>query len=75
MNSANTEKSDPNKHKNYLLFPWLDGLALLAWGSLLLKYALTGQYKLLIHPNYYGLVLASSIILIALGIFKIKLIL
>lgn len=75
MNSANTRKSEPNRHKNHLLFPWLDGLALLAWGSLLLKYTLTGQYKLLIHPNYYGLVLTSSIILIALGIIKIKLIL
>jgi putative membrane protein len=75
MNSANAQKLDPNQNKNNLLFPWIDGLALLAWGSLLLKYAVTGQYKLLIHPNYYGLVLASSIILIALGIIKIKLIL
>ncbi|MDJ0591411.1 MAG: TIGR03943 family protein [Pleurocapsa sp. MO_226.B13] len=62
------------KNKNHLLFVWLDGLALLAWGILLLKYAGTGQYKLLIHPNYYGLVLGSGIILTILGIIKIKLI-
>jgi putative membrane protein len=75
MIPANVRKLNTNKNKNHLLFSWLDGLALLAWGILLLKYALTGQYKLLIHPNYYGLVLASSIILLALGLFKIQLIL
>ncbi|NJK54792.1 MAG: TIGR03943 family protein [Pleurocapsa sp. SU_5_0] len=71
MNLANPRKANPNK--NNPLFSWLDGLALLTWGSLLLKYTITGQYKLLIHPNYYGLVLASSIILLGLGIVKIKL--
>ena len=60
------------KNRNHLLFVWLDGLALLAWGILLLKYAATGQYKLLIHPNYYGLVLGSGIILTILGIIKIR---
>jgi putative membrane protein len=75
MIPANSRKSNSNKHKNTLLFPWLDVLALLTWGSLLLKYTVTGQYKLLIHPNYYTLVLVSSIILLALGIFKIQLIL
>ena len=51
---------------------WLEGLALLAWGVLLLKYSFTGQYKLLIHPNYYGLVLSSGIVLLVLGIIKVK---
>jgi putative membrane protein len=69
MNPANSRKLNNKKNS------WLDGLALLTWGSLLLKYAVTGQYKLLIHPNYYGLLLASSIILLTLGIVKIKLIL
>lgn len=71
MNLANPRKA--NSNKNNPLFPWLDGLALLTWGGLLLRYTLTGQYKLLIHPNYYGLVLASSIILLGLAIVKIKL--
>lgn len=75
MTPANSRKFKPRKPKNKLLCSWLDGLALLTWGILLLKYAVTGQYKLLIHPNYYGLVLASSILLLALGIFKIQLIL
>jgi uncharacterized repeat protein (TIGR03943 family) len=52
------------------LLPGLDVLALLAWGALLLKYCLTGQLKLLIHPNYTWLVLLTSIILLILGVFR-----
>ncbi|MEM7593299.1 MAG: TIGR03943 family protein [Cyanobacteria bacterium P01_A01_bin.83] len=59
-----------NRKKN--LFPWLEGLSLLAWGVLLLKYSFTGQYKLLIHPNYFSLVLGSGIILLVLGLVKVK---
>ncbi len=66
--------NSPNNKHNFPLV-WIDGLALLSWGILLLKYAITGQYKLLIHPNYYGLVLASGILLMALGMIKVKLIL
>jgi uncharacterized repeat protein (TIGR03943 family) len=49
----------------------LDGLALLVWGILLLKYGFTGQYRLLIHPNYFVLVMATGVVLIVLGIIKI----
>ena len=62
--------SAQNRKKN--LFPWLEGLSLLAWVVLLLKYSFTGQYKLLIHPNYYSLVLGSGIVLLVLGIIKVK---
>ena len=58
-----------NKKK---LFSWLEGCALVAWGILLLKYSFTGQYKLLIHPNYFSLVLSSGIVLLVLGIVKVK---
>ena len=74
MIPENSRPSNSKKSKNNLLFFWLDGCTLLAWGILLLKYAGTGQYKLLIHPNYYGLVLASGIILTCLGIVKVILI-
>ena len=47
-------------------------LAVLFWGILLLKYAITGQYQLLIHPNYFYLMLATSILLLIIGIIKIK---
>ena len=64
--------SNSARNSKLFLFSWLDGFVLLSWGFLLLKYTITGQYKLLIHPNYYGLVLGSGIILITLGIIKIK---
>ena len=49
---------------------WLDILALLAWGILLLKYWLTGQLKLLIHPNYFPLVMLTGIILLIIASLK-----
>jgi uncharacterized repeat protein (TIGR03943 family) len=49
---------------------WLDVFALLIWGILLLKYCLSGQLKLLIHPNFFGLVLATGIILVILSLTK-----
>ena len=67
MNSASYQNHKKIRH----LYPWLDVSALLAWGILLLKYTLTGQFRLLIHPNYFGLVLASSIVLLFLAIVKI----
>ncbi|ELS04851.1 TIGR03943 family protein [Xenococcus sp. PCC 7305] len=54
----------------YQLIPWLGILAMLTWAILLLKYAITGQYKLLIHPNYFLLMLASSICLLLLVFFR-----
>ncbi len=59
----------PRRKKDWS--PWLDSLALLLWGSLLLKYAITGQLALLIHPNYFGLCAAAGAVLFALGLGKI----
>jgi len=49
------------------LGPWLDSLAILAWGILLLKYWITGKLSILIHPNYFGLTVAGGIGLIIIG--------
>ena len=49
------------------LLSGLDVLALLTWGVLLFKYWVSGQLKLLIHPNYFWLVLVTSIILLILA--------
>ena len=58
-------------HKKFKLFlPLLDVLALLAWGILFLKYWFTGQLILLIHPNYFLLVLITGIILLLLSVFR-----
>ena len=58
--------------RNSNLFPLLNSLAILSWGILLLKYAITGQYQLLIHPNYFYLMLGTGILLLIISLFKIK---
>ena len=52
------------------LLPWLDVLAITAWGFLLLKYWLTQELYLLIHPNYFILVILGGIGLIIIGVAK-----
>lgn len=52
------------------LISWLDVLALVAWGVLLLKLTATGQLRLLIHPNYTALVVGAGIVLLAAGSIK-----
>lgn len=47
-------------------------LAIFAWGLLLLKYAITGEYRVLIHPNYFYLMVLSGILLIVISLFKTK---
>ncbi len=49
----------------------LDGLGILAWGILILKYSLTGELKLLIHPNYFALVAVTGVVLLLLGSFRL----
>jgi len=50
---------------------FIDIIALIGWGSLLFKYWITGRLNLLIHPNYFLLVLITSIALFFLGIVKL----
>lgn len=65
----NSRKQRRTKTLNNLL-PWLDVLAITAWGFLLLKYWLTKELYLLIHPNYFILVVVAGIGLIIIGIAK-----
>jgi uncharacterized repeat protein (TIGR03943 family) len=60
-----------SKIKN-LLLPWLDVLAISSWGVLIIKYWLTDKLNLLIHPNYFGLVVTGASGLIVIGFFKAK---
>ncbi len=64
-----SSKKRQSKTLNNLL-PWLDVLAITAWGFLLLKYWLTQQLYLLIHPNYFALVVLGGVGLIIIGIAK-----
>lgn len=54
-----------------LILPSLDAFTFLGWGLLLLKYWLTNEIRLLIHPNYIGLVIVTGIILLLLGVLKV----
>ncbi|MBW4664447.1 MAG: TIGR03943 family protein [Chroococcus sp. CMT-3BRIN-NPC107] len=46
--------------QNYLL-PWLDVCAIASWGILMLRYWHTGKLSLLIHRDYFWLVIAGGI--------------
>lgn len=54
------------------LAPWLDVLAIAAWGILLLKYWLTGKLYLLIHPNYTWLTVVTGVALLLLATWRIR---
>ncbi|ASC71314.1 hypothetical protein XM38_022660 [Halomicronema hongdechloris C2206] len=50
--------------------PWFefsDLLVLLAWGSLLLKYWLTGELAVLLHPDYQWLSHSAAVVLLGLA--------
>jgi uncharacterized repeat protein (TIGR03943 family) len=53
-----------------LLVPWLDTLAIAAWGLLLLKLWLTQQLFLLIHPNYMWLTICAGVLLLIFAGFE-----
>lgn len=53
-----------------IFLPLLDILALGAWGVLMIKYWLKGQLNLLIHPNYFGLVIVTGFVLILIAIVR-----
>ncbi len=61
----NSQTKAPNK-----LIPWLDVLAITAWGILMLKYWLTGKLYLLIHPDFFWLVVVAGIALLIIGFSK-----
>jgi putative membrane protein len=54
--------------KNLII--WLDVVALFAWGLLLIKYWLTNELVLLIHPNYFWLVRITGICLLIVSLIK-----
>lgn len=47
--------------------PWLDILCLAAWGILMIKYWLTGELGILIHPAYWWLTIVAGFCLLAMS--------
>ncbi len=62
--SAKTTHSRPR------LLAWMEVVAVLAWGILLLKYWLDGSLNILVHPNYFGLVAITGLALFLIGLTK-----
>jgi uncharacterized repeat protein (TIGR03943 family) len=62
--------NSPNSRSHNLRKSWLDLAATIAWGVLLLKYAIDGTLYILIHPNYYTLVTVTGVCLVAIGLFQ-----
>ena len=52
--------------------PWLEPVALLAWGLLMIKYWLTGKLNILIHPNYFALTIIGGLGLLVMGALKAR---
>lgn len=67
-NLGKTRKSRQNLQNFFV--PLLDILALWLWGVLMLRYWLKGQLSLLIHPNYFWLVIATGFVLLSLAAIK-----
>ncbi|MDB9378097.1 TIGR03943 family protein, partial [Nodularia sphaerocarpa CS-585A2] len=55
-----------------ILFPWLDALAVTTWGILMLQYWISGKLYLLIHPNFFGLVIGCGIAFLIIGSLKMR---
>jgi uncharacterized repeat protein (TIGR03943 family) len=49
---------------------WLDVIAVVAWGVLLLNYWIDGSLYVLIHPSYFWLVAVTGFALLAIGATK-----
>jgi len=62
-----SKSQSPRRWVNYL-----DGLAMLAWGILLLKLWVTNQLFILIHPNYVPLTLMAGLCLLVIGIVQLS---
>ncbi|HYW19155.1 MAG TPA: TIGR03943 family protein [Nodularia sp. (in: cyanobacteria)] len=55
-----------------ILIPWIDALAVTTWGILMLQYWVSGKLYLLIHPNFFGLVIGCGIAFLIIGSLKMQ---
>ncbi|MEB3295682.1 MAG: TIGR03943 family protein [Synechococcales bacterium] len=54
------------------LLPWLDILAIAAWGILILGYWILGKMDLLIHKNYVPLTVSAGVALLAIAAYRLQ---
>ncbi|GAB1541841.1 TIGR03943 family protein [Scytonema sp. NUACC21] len=65
-----TSQNRKSKKFQNKILPWLDVLAITAWGVLILKYWLTNKLILLIHPDYFWLAILGAIGLLIISSLK-----
>lgn len=58
------------QNRKFKIQNWLEVLAIAAWGSLMLKYWLTGKLNLLIHPDYFWLVITGGLGLLVVAVLR-----
>ena len=58
------------QNRKYKIQDWLEVLAIAAWGCLMLKYWLTGKLNLLIHPDYFWLVITGGLGFLIVALLK-----
>jgi uncharacterized repeat protein (TIGR03943 family) len=49
---------------------WLDLLAILSWGAVLVKYWVTQKLFILIHPSYFGFTLSAGVVLLLIALWR-----
>ncbi|PZD70417.1 hypothetical protein C1752_12970 [Acaryochloris thomasi RCC1774] len=49
---------------------WLTVVAMAAWGSLLIKFWISGRLGILIHPNYFALTIGGGFFMVIVAIFQ-----
>lgn len=72
--SSSQNSGRPRRQRPFLqnfFLPLLDIFALAFWGILMLSYWQKRQLSLLIHPNYFGLVVATGIVLLMLAALRL----
>jgi len=69
LNSGRVSRQRPNLQNFFL--PLLDIFALAAWGVLLLKYWLNNELNLLIHPNYFWMVIVTGFALLLIAALRV----
>jgi uncharacterized repeat protein (TIGR03943 family) len=67
MSAESSARRRRSERRSISWLPWLDVIAIMAWGILLLKYWLTDKLNLLIHPNYTWLAIAGGVGLLLIG--------
>lgn len=69
--TPSSNRRSPQPRRANRLRDWLDIATLFAWGTLLLKYWLTGKINVLLHPDYVWLAYSAGFALVGMALLKL----